>query len=82
MNPHISVNHEVYLWYMGMKATLRGKKDFAALTTDDVDPDYTGGALPLIVSSLRDNPLRAVQSWSTAKDAWKKSQLRYAGKHW
>lgn len=63
-----------------MKAALRGKKISAALTNKNVDADITGEVLAFKISALGDNPLRAVQSYSTVSEAWEKFQIRYAGK--
>lgn len=61
-----------------MKVALYGKKVFAALTDDDVDTEVTDEALSLIILSLADSALRAVQNYTTAKDACEKLELRYA----
>lgn len=60
-----------------MKAALREKKVFAALTDSDVGSDVTDETFSLIISVLEDNPLRALKSCTTAKDAWENLQLRY-----
>lgn len=65
---------------MRVKADLRGKLLFAAMTSESVDSKINHICLAIIIMALGDNPLRYVQDFDTAKTAWNKFQSRYAGK--
>lgn len=63
-----------------MNAALRGKNIGHAFTDEEVSREYTDEALLIVVSALGNDPLIAVQSYTTAKETWGKVQERYVGK--
>lgn len=73
-------DYDFHLCSLRMKAVPRGKKIVHAILDDGVSTDISEEALSLIISALANKPLRAVQSCSTAEDAWEKLQSGYAGK--
>lgn len=65
---------------MRTQAALREKELIEALTTVRVDKRTTNIAMSIIITLLRDKPLRTIQGCDTAKDMWGKSQKWYANK--
>lgn len=71
---------EFSLWELRVKAALRAKNLIEALTKNTVEGKVSKKALFKIIFALGDNPLRSIQEYETANEAWNKLQQRYAGK--
>lgn len=55
------VQEDFSLWELRVQAALRGKELIEALFTDDVGKRTTDKAMPIIIASLGNNPLRTIQ---------------------
>lgn len=64
-----SRDDDFHLWCLRTKAALCEKEVYAAVIDDEVDLDVADESLLLIILSLNDSPLRAMQSCIMATNA-------------
>lgn len=63
-----------------MKAALSGKDLIEAIDEKIIENSVPMKALSIVISGLRDNPLRTIYDCETAPSAWTKRHDRYPGK--
>lgn len=68
---------DFHLWVLKVKTDLRGSELIGVITKTSVETEVNEKVLSLIIRTLEEKPLQAVQDCELAKDVWEKLQERY-----